>query len=316
MLAALLLAFAAPSAFALKDAPSLRPGAGPLDYKPVPFEASVSTESENEYGRTLTVTFPSPVTSPFKRNDTVWGHLVLPRSPGPHAAILVLPVMAAPNVWIETQFIKRFQKDGFAVLWLEMPYQFHRRPLPSEPSGQVFLARTAKHLAANFRQSVLDARRALWWLSRRPEVDKDKIGVFGISLGSIVGSTVYSVDQTPKYGVFMLGGADFPTLIVSSSLTGPWMKRIGIKPESVRDAWKGIDPVNFKELNRGKKALLINCRSDTVIPTANAMRLKDAFPDAKQEWLPLGHYTAILHLIWIPKYVSRVFAEHLGAPAP
>lgn len=293
-----------------------RAAAAPLDYAPTPFEATVTTESETSDGRTLTVNFPSPVKSRFAPNNTVWGHLVLPKGPGPFATILVLPVMAAPNVWIETQFVKRFQKDGFAVLWLEMPYQFHRRPSSLTPSGMVFLARTARQLAANFRQSVLDARRALWWLSRRPEVDAQRIGIFGISLGAIVGSTVYTVDKTPRYGAFMLGGADFATMVVASSMTGPFMKRIGVTPEQVRDAWKGIDPVDFKDLNRGKKALLINVRSDTVIPTANALRLKDAFPDARQVWLPLGHYTAILHLIWVPRYISKAFQAELLGPIP
>ena len=289
--------------------------AAPLDYKPTPFEAVVSTESESDEGRTLTVTFPSPVKSLFPPNNTVWGHLVLPKGPGPYPCILVLPVMAAPNVWIETQFVKRFQKDGFAVLWLEMPFQFHRRASPLEPSGMVFLARTARQLAANFRQSVLDARRALWWVSRRPEIDAKRIGIFGISLGAIVGSTVYTVDKTARFGAFMLGGADFPTMIVASSMTGPFMKRIGVTPEQVRDAWKGIDPLDFKDLNRGKAALLINVRSDTVIPTANALRLKDAFPDSKQVWLPLGHYTAILHLIWVPRYISKAFQAAFAVPA-
>jgi len=285
--------------------------AGPLDYKPVPFKAVVTTESVTDDETTLTVTFPSPVKSPFEANNTVWGHLVLPRRPGPLPVILVLPVMAAPNVWIEQRFIQRFAADGFAVLWLEMPYQFHRRPKPLVPSGQVFLARTARRLSANFEQSVQDARRALWWLSRQPGIDASRVGIFGVSLGAIVGATVYSVDATPSYGVFLLGGADFPTLVVSSSLTGPWVKKMGLTPGGVRDAWRGIDPEDFKARNKGKRALLINARSDTVIPPANALRLKDAFPDAKQLWVPFGHYTAILHLIWIPRFVSRVFQKNL-----
>lgn len=287
----------------------------PLDYAPASFDAVVSLEETTSRGQTLLVRFPSPVKTLFPPNDTVWAHLALPKTPGPHPCILVLPVMAAPNVWIETRFVNRFQSDGFAVLWLEMPYQFHRRPHPSEPSGMVFLARTAKHLAANFRQSVLDARRALWWLSRRPEIDASRIGMFGISLGAIVGAAVYSVDDAPKYAVFMLGGADFPSLVVASSMTGPFVRQMGVTPKQIREAWRDIDPADFRARNLGKKALLINVRSDTVIPSSNALRLKDAFPDSRQEWLPLGHYTAILHLLWIPRYISRVFQENLGRAA-
>ena len=259
----------------------------------------------------LTVRFPSPLKSPFAANDTVWAHLALPRGPGPHPCILVLPVMAAPNIWIETRFINRFQQDGFAVLWLEMPYQFHRRPDPSQPSGQVFLARTPKRLAANFRQSVLDARRALAWLRRRPDIDSARIGIFGVSLGAIVGAAAYSVDSSPRYAVLLLGGADFPTLAAASTMTGPWLRRLGLSSAPLREAWRGIDPSDYSERNAGKPALLINVRGDTVIPAANALKLKEAFPDAKQVWLPLGHYSAIMHLLWLPGYVSRAFHGNL-----
>ena len=271
------------------------------------FQVSVSTEPGGQL-----LTFPSAVKSRFEPNNTVYAHLSVPQGTGPHPAILVLPVMAAPNVWIETRFIHKLRDAGFAVMWLEMPYQFHRRPLALVPSGQVFLARTARGLAGNFRQSIGDARRALEVLKADERIDASRIGLFGISLGAIVGSAVYSMDPAPSYGVFMMGGADFPSLLLASAMTGPIAKRLGIKEAEVRKEWSGFDPLDFREGNRGKPALLINVRSDTTIPRANALKLKDAFPDAKQLWLPLGHYTAILHLVWIPRYVARVFTENLS----
>jgi biopolymer transport protein ExbD len=46
------------------------------------------------------LTFPSPAKSPWPANDTVWAHLIVPRSAAGRKApaVLVLPVMAAPNV--------------------------------------------------------------------------------------------------------------------------------------------------------------------------------------------------------------------------
>ncbi|OGR93270.1 MAG: hypothetical protein A2V88_16355 [Elusimicrobia bacterium RBG_16_66_12] len=223
--------------------------------------------------------------------------------------MLVLPVMAAPNVWIETRFTERFVRDGLVVMWVEMPTQFHRRPHPSMPSGQVFLGRTPKRLAANFRQSVLDARRALGVLAERPEADPDRITLFGISLGALVGAAVYSVDPRPRHAVFLMGGADFPTLARNGSLSGPFARKMGIRIEELKSAWSGLDPLEYKERNAGKPALLINVRSDTVIPRANALLLAAAFPAARQVWLPLGHYSAILHLIWLPRWVSKEIAR-------
>jgi hypothetical protein len=283
-----------------------------LDYDGKPPVGVEMREVSRGSGRAeYEITFPSALKSPFTANNTVWAHYSVPLGTAPAPCILVLPVMAAPNIWIEERFIHRFERDGFAVLWLEMPYQFHRRPNALIPSGQVFLARTAKRLSFNFRQSVLDARRALAWLKTRPEVDSKRIGIFGISLGAMVGSAAYSVDSTASYAVFLLGGADFPDLAVHSSMTGPFIRKAGIDPSALVDAWKGLDPLDYVERNVGKKVLLINVLWDHVIPKANALKLKAAFPDSRQMWLPFGHYSAIIHLLWIPGVVSRDFSAHL-----
>lgn len=288
--------------------------AGPLDPPKGAFKIEADAPVAGKEWTETVLRFPSPVKSPWPANDVVWAHLVVPRSAeGRRApAVLVLPVMAAPNVWIENRFVERFAREGFTVMWLEMPTQFHRRPLPSEPSGQVFLARTPKHLAANFRQSVLDARRALGVLAARPEADPERIALFGISLGAIVGSVVYSVDPRPRYAAFLLGGADFPTLLVGSSLTGPFARKMGLNLDDLRRAWEGLDPVAYREQNRDKPVLLVNAWSDTVIPWANAEKLAGAFPSAERVSVPFGHYTAILHMFWMPRWVAARLQAGLG----
>ena len=284
--------------------------AAPIDYDAAaPFGAEVRVEARTYRYTLYEVRFPSPVKSPFPPDDTVWGHLYVPRPPGgragrPPPCVLVLPVMAAPTVWIEKRFVHAFLRDGMAAMWLEMPYQFHRRPGPHMASGQAFLARTPARLAGNFRQSVLDARRALSWLEGSGLVDGDRLGMFGISLGAMVGSTVLSVDPRPRGGVFLLGGADFPGLIMRGSMTSRFVRRAGMREEVMRAAMKGLDPLDYKDSNAGRRVVLINARQDTVVPPENALRLKEAFPSAAQVWVPFGHYTAILHLIWVPDYAA------------
>ena len=258
-----------------------------------------------------TLTFPSRVHSLFKADNTVWAHYALPKGPKPFPAILVLPVMAAPNTWIEKQFIRKFVEAGFAVLFLETPYQFHRRPNPSVPSGEVFLARNPKILAQNFRQAVSDSCAALNWLRDRPEVNPREIGIFGISLGSLVGSATYSISSVPKYGVFLLGGANLPDLLFHSRMTAPFVKKIGVSEKELEKAWKGMDALDYAKKNADKPALLINANSDHIIPRKNALLLKQAFPNSRQIWVPFGHYTAMIHLFWIPRYVTRAFLRHL-----
>lgn len=279
---------------------------------------------EERRGRRLyEVRFPSPVRSGFGANDTVWGRFYVPggadrpESKALPPCVLLLPVMAAPNLWIETCFAGELVRRGFSVFIIELPYQFHRRPNALIPSGQVFLARTPERLAFNFRQAVLDSRRAISWLERSGRVDPKRISVLGISLGALVGSVVLSLDGRLKGGVFVLGGADFPSLLTRSSMTGATLSRLGLSSRELSRAFRGLDPIEFADRNRDKRVLLLNVRSDTVIPLENARALRRAFPSARQVWLPLGHYSAMLHLLWIPSYVAkRLQALESGADFP
>ena len=172
------------------------------------------------------------------------------------------------------------------------------------------MARNPKVLAQNFRQAVSDSCQALSWLQKRPEINPRKIGIFGISLGSLVGSATYSVSPIPRYGVFLLGGADLPDLLFHSAMTAPFVKKIGVTENQLRAAWAGMDALDYAKENAHKPVLLINARWDQIIPRQNALALKKAFPDSRQMWVPFGHYSAMIHLFWIPGYVTRAFRRH------
>ena len=276
------------------------------------FEPEIRFEAETHRYRLYEVRFPSPHKSPFPINDTVWGHLYIPRrAEAKPPVVLVLPIMAAPNAWIEMRFVQSFLRRNLAVMWIEMPYQFHRSPHPTIPSGSVFLARNPKRLAKNFLQSRADARRALDFLEGSELVDGTRIGLFGISLGALVGSAVYSIDDRPKGAVFLLGGADMTDLVFRSNMTGPFIESAGITKDDLKKAWKGLDPLDYRDSNVDKQVVLVNASSDRVIPPVNGRKLAEAFPAASQQWVPGGHYTAILHLLWMPAYAAVKMATIL-----
>lgn len=267
-----------------------------------PIERRLIAETLHE--RVFEVSFPSPFKSPWPANDTVYGRLTVPKGRAQKPpAVLLLPIMAAPNAWIEERFARELGRRGLAALWIEMPTQFRRRPHPSMPSGAVFLARTPRQLGANFRQAVADARRALDVLERDPEVDGTRLAVLGVSLGALVGSSAFAQDPRPKAAVFCLGGAGFSDLIARSDMTGPLMQKLGLDPAALKDAWAGLDPLEHPQAV-ARPVFLVNARADTVIPAENGRRLAEAFPGARQLWVPGGHYAAILHMFWMPSYAA------------
>jgi pimeloyl-ACP methyl ester carboxylesterase len=109
---------------------------------------------------------------------------------------------------------------------------------------------------------------------RRPDIDSRRIGLFG---------------------------------------TRRFARRAGIPESELRRAWAGLDPLGLRDANAGKPALLVNARWDAVVPRDNALKLHEAFPSSRQVWVPFGHYSSILHLLWIPSFVARDFAQNLLA---
>ncbi|MDE2292258.1 MAG: hypothetical protein KGL53_09260 [Elusimicrobia bacterium] len=275
------------------------------------FPVSRRLVADTLHARVYEVSFPSAVKSPWPRNDTVWGTLMVPKGRKRPPVALILPIMAAPNDWIEQRFAWELARRGVAAFWIQMPTQLRRAPIPGEPSGQVFLARRPERLAANFRQSVSDARRALDVLARDPDVDGSRAAVLGVSLGAMVGAAAFSEDPRPAAALFCLGGADFARLVEDSAMTRPLLRRLGFTREELAKAFAGLDPLQHRGEEPRRPVFLVNARSDRVVPPYNARRLAQAFPGSSQLWVPGGHYTSILHMLWIPSYAALKLAPIL-----
>ena len=224
-------------------------------------------------------------------------------------AVLVLPVTAAPNAWIEERFCIRLARDGFAAALLELPYQFHRAPRGTR-SGAVFLARRPEQLARNFLQGVLDAGLACRWLKSQPEIG-GPVGVLGISLGAFVGEVALGMESCFEAGAYLLGGGRVAELMFESALTREAAFSSGYRPEDLEKIWRDLEPLSYREVLQKKHVLLVNALWDRVVPRRNAEALHRGLPQAKKLWVPLGHYSSAAHLIWLPGYVSRYFREVL-----
>ena len=115
-------------------------------------------------------------------------------------------------------------------------------------------------------QTTRDYRRAIDYLETRPEVDSQKIGVFGYSMGGA---------QT-----FLLTGAD-PRIQVSVSCCTP----------ADNSKWSSIAPQNFAAEIRQRPFMMIMGRSDTMCSIEKAQALFDLIPSSRKQlmFLDAGH---------------------------
>ncbi|KPK38316.1 MAG: hypothetical protein AMJ78_10215 [Omnitrophica WOR_2 bacterium SM23_29] len=147
------------------------------------------------------------------------------------------------------------------------------------------------------RQLVIEARRGIDWLEALPKIEKDRIGVIGISLGGLVAPVVAGVDDRVKSMVIILGGGDIGEVVWNSQSTKLYKKRL--MEEGVKSAWDlerrwwMLDPLTFAFKAKTKSSLMINAHFDIDIPKASTLKLWRALEQPKITWLPTGHYTSI-----------------------
>jgi acetyl esterase/lipase len=178
---------------------------------------------------------------------------------------------------------------------VEFPYYGPRRPADQKGFQTGLLqANFADGIAAT-RQAVGDVRRAADWLLSRPEIDPERLGIVGISLGGIAGSLCAGVDPRLKRNVFVIAGGDVPSILMNESRetrqVREKMKERGIGREELEKQVLCIEPARFAGRIDPKGTLMLNAQNDEVIPKVATEKLWHAAHEPEIVWYPCGHRT-------------------------
>jgi len=165
---------------------------------------------------------------------------------------------------------------GYATLAID-EYGQGERPRAEAPGGPDVAA-----LAAGIRQTVVDVRRGLDYLDARPDINRSRIGLVGVSLGAMIGTVSAGVDSRIKAAVLISGGGDWGLILQSLAdrdafIGGRRMGDLrGTNWDLVRAVLAPEDPLTFAP-HIAPRALLMECSGrDMVIIPAAARLLYDA----------------------------------------
>lgn len=204
-----------------------------------PFHVTETPDKPFEGIPIIRVTFPSPVVTPYPVNNIVTGFLFQPLTPGPH------PVMLVEHEWLpntldnESKMAASLARGGIAAFLIVQPYSYNRRLMPRVPDVEL-LSGDVPQVVAAFHQAVLDNRRALDWLSGRPDIDPQRMGVAGISLGGMLAPLIAGVDHRARVLVTIVGGADVSDTVFDSFITyglRPSLLYHGVTYDSLKRHW-------------------------------------------------------------------------------
>ncbi len=238
------------------------------------------------------------VTFKSVHNKTVTGLLSIPKHAEKPMPVIILMHGLGDRVAVD--YIEAghnfFVESGYAVLRinianhgdrLENEYNF------SLTDGYRYWSRDI------ISQTVFDLRRSIDFLTTRKEIDLDRIGYYGISLGGIIGTVFCGVDERVKVPVVALAGGNLNLMFGLDALSDDTMDFMSI-----------IDPVNFIEKIHPRPFLMINAENDEVVPpTTSRILFQKAKQPKKIIWYPSKHRDLPIDKAY-PDGI-RWFQEHL-----
>jgi hypothetical protein len=280
------------------------------------YEFTKASSDLGTQGEAGTLRFPSAVVTPHPENNIAVGRwFPAAAEPPPGARIgrgRVVIVMSQWNADSEghiglSRLLARF---GVSALRLSLPYHDARMP-PELTRADYIVSSNIVRTVQVCRQAVLDARRAVAWLSSQ---GFDRIGILGTSLGSCLA---------------MLTSAHEPRIRAQAlNHVSPWFADVvwrGLSTRHVREGldghidldrlralWRPISPFEYLDRIRDKKTLLVYARYDLTFPVDLSELLVREFRARQLPHevfaLPCGHYsTGAAPFKYVDGYVLTKF---------
>ena len=285
-----------------------------------PFDYNLRLLTQRADFRIYRLTYPSPVVSPVVQNNTIPADYYVPNSVRPgdpkRPAVICLHILDG-NEPLTDLICSMLAKRGVPAISFKLPYYGSR----GTAKGPEILADNPKLFAGAIVQAGEDIRRTFDLLASRPEVNPERIGIVGISLGGIISASAAAAEPRIHRAGLILAGGDLMRIIHSARETRDLSKMLLKLPPSERAEVEATiasaDPLKcaaaLRQRAQDGRVLMINAAADEVIPRACTDKLANALGIGDRVvWLEgLGHYTAIAELPRALRMTADFFALDL-----
>ena len=317
----LLIAPAIASAEALPARPQVEKGT--VDFRPLgdqnriparyrlephafPYELALKRDLAFSGLEIYEVRFPSPVTTAYRENDTVYAEYYRPKGKGPFPGVIVLDITGG-NQSLSRLIATCFANNSIAGLFVQMAYYGPRRP----PGSKLRLLSTdIPRTMEAIRQTVLDVRRAAAWLEARPEIDPKRLGIHGTSLGSMVGALAAEMEPRLKRVSICLGGGGLVDAYYDHPRAATYRKlweALGGTKKQVAKLLAPVDPLTCAANLKDRDVVMVAGRRDEIVPARATRALWEAAGKPRLLWYDCSHYGAVLYFVPIMNQVVKHF---------
>ena len=305
----------------------------PYSYQSQDIQANVRLKETTSRWLRYKVDFPTayPI---YNENTTVLGEYFQPRNVDRAPLAIVIHGWGDRSA-IPCQLLARtLAKKGIAAFILYLV--FHTSRMPETMKSHLPYI-TPEDWFEGYRASVIEVRQIIDWASSRPELDKERIAILGISLGGFVSEIAMGVDKRIKAGIFMVAGGNSEkiTWITRSEAI---IKGHGCTEAECREvrshypqylaetAEKGFgnvapfkgcfltDALTFAPYLRGRPVLMLNALWDKTIPKEATLDFWEACHKPPIVWLPGTHITFWLWYPVIARKITSFLSSTFGIP--
>lgn len=281
----------------------------PYLYSRDEIKATIQLEKTTRKWLRYAVEFPSAHTTKHPENNTVIGEYYQPRNSNRAPLAILVHGWGDHSVIPCKLLLGTLLNRGFACFILYLV--FHSKRMAEEIKQRVPYL-TPEEWYEGYRVSIVNIRQVIDWASTRPEIDSERIGIVGISLGGFVSTIAMGVEPRIRAGVFAIAGGNAEKLTWKSqndairrghSCTEEECQRVrSLYPQYRADvAEKGLenvvpakecfltDPLTYAPFVKNRPVIMINARWDQAVPRESTLDLWEALDRPPITWLPARH---------------------------
>ncbi len=301
----------------------------PYSYKADNLNSNVKLTQTSHRWLRYTVDFPTAHPTRYKENNTVRGEYFRPHTGSNLPLVILIHGLGDRSVIPLKLLARSLVKRGIACFILYLVLHSSRMP----PSGLRTLS--PEDWFENYRISVIDVRQVIDWADTRAEINKEQIGVIGISFGGFVSAIAMGIDRRISAGVLVVSAGKLEKIAaMSKTLPKKWgvshteaefnsrqrsytqyLGEVAEKGfENVNPTESGFlnDPMTFAYYLRKRPVLMINALWDEVIPKQTTLDLWKASGKPAITWFPGGHATIWLWYPLISRKIIRFLKSTFG----
>jgi len=180
--------------------------------------------------------------------------------------------------------------EGYAVMAIDAEFHGERKE-----AGKALYSPDLNESRNGIIQTIIDLRRAVDYIETRPEIDKEKIGYVGGSMGGILGAIFIGVEPRVKAAALLVAGGNMSLMIRESQhFTMPAIRKHletqGMSYEELQELLDPVDPVNFIANFSPRPVVFHLGKYDRIVPSAAGEQLYRAAREPKSVyWYDSGH---------------------------